>query len=455
MKLKHILIAVGGLIVLLLILKVTGVIGGEKIEQVTVDKASDRTVVETVTASGKIQPETEVKLSSEVSGEVTELLVKEGDIVKKGQLLCKVRPDVLKSGYDRARASYSSQKAAVASSAQQLKQTEANFINAEATYKRNVELYKKKVISQAEFDSAKAAFLTAQANLEAAKQNLVGAKFGLEQSGANVQEASANLAKATIYAPVDGVISKLSVELGDRILGTAQFAGTEIMRISNLTSMEVNVDVNENDINRVNVGDSATIEVDAFADKKFKGIVTEIASSSKDVGAATTSVDQVTNFVVKIRILADSYTDVKGGAKDLPSPFRPGLSATVDIMSESVKGISVPIQAVYTGDKSKAGSAPEVKDAPPAAEGSDDKQKSKLADKTIKQYVFAFENGAVKQVEVTTGIQNDQFIIVKSGLKPGTEVVSGPYSAIQNRLKDGMKVEKTTKDQLFANPDKK
>ncbi len=219
--------------------------------------------------------------------------------------------------------------------------------------------------------------------------------------------------------------------------------------------MEVNVDVNENDINRVNVGDSAMIEVDAFADKKFKGIVTEIASSSKDVGTTTTSVDQVTNFVVKIRILAESYTDVKGGAKDLPSPFRPGLSATVDIMSESVKGLSVPIQAVYTGDKSKGGSNAEVKDAPPASDGADDKQKSKLADKTVKQYVFVVDSGMVKQTEVTTGIQNDQYIIVKSGVKPGMEVVSGPYSAIQNRLKDGMKVEKTSKDQLFANPAKK
>jgi len=451
MKLKHILIAVGVIIALLIVLKVTGAIGGEKLEKVTVDKAADRTVVETVTASGKIQPETEVKLSSEVSGEVTELLVKEGDIVKKGQLLCKVRPDVLKSGYDRARASYSSQKAAVAASEQQLKQTQANFVNAEATYKRNVELHKKKVISASEFDAAQAAYTTAKTNLEAAKQNLIGARFGLEQSGANVQEASANLAKATIFAPVDGVISKLSVELGDRILGTAQFAGTEIMRISNLSSMEVDVDVNENDINRVNVGDSAIIEVDAFADKKFRGVVTEIASSSKDVGtAAATSVDQVTNFLVKIRIVPESYTNVKGGAKDLPSPFRPGLSATVDIQSESVKGLSVPIQAVFTTNNTKTAT-----DTKADTEGGADKQKSKLNDKTVKQYVYTFNNGTVKQVEVTTGIQNDQFIIVKSGLKSGTEIVTGPYSAIQNRLKDGAKVEKTTKDQLFAQPDKK
>ena len=448
MKLKPILITLGILIAVVVTLKLTGVIGGEKIEKVTIEKAAERVVTETVTASGKVQPETEVKLSSEVSGEVTELLVKEGDVVKKGQLLIKVRPDVLKSGYDRAVASYSSQKASVASALQVMKQNEGNFANADATYKRNVELFKKKVISASEFDAAKAAYLTAKTNLARSKEDYTAAKFQLEQSGANVQEANANLAKATIYAPVNGVISKLSVELGDRILGTAQMAGTEIMRISNLTTMEVNVDVNENDINRVNVGDSAKIEVDAFADKKFKGIVTEIASSSKDIGSTTTSVDQVTNFVVKIRILADSYEGVKGGAKDLPSPFRPGLSATVDIQSQSEKGLAIPIQSVFT----------ESKKAEEKSDGNDqnaDKQKTKLTDKTVKQFVYIFNAGTVKKAEVTTGIQDDQYIIIKTGLKAGQEVVSGPYSAIQNKLKDGMKVEKTTKDQLFVNPDKK
>ena len=448
MKLKPILIALGVIIALLVVAKLTGLIGGKKAEKVTVEKAADRKVIETVTASGKIQPETEVKLSSEVSGEVTELLVKEGDVVKKGQLLCKVRPDVLKSGYDRANASYSSQKASVASSQQMLAQSQGNMVNAEATYKRNVELFNKKVISASEFDAAKAAYLTAKTNLGRAKEDLTAAKFMLEQSGATVQEAGANLAKATIFAPVDGVISKLSVELGDRILGTAQMAGTEIMRISNLSSMEVNVDVNENDINRVNVGDSAVIEVDAFADKKFKGIVTEIASSSKDIGT-TTSVDQVTNFNVKVRIIADSYSDVKGGAKDLPSPFRPGLSATVDIESQSLKGLAVPIQCVFTEDASKAKKESETS----STETNSDKQKSKLTDKTVKQYVYLYTaTGTVKKAEVTTGIQNDQYIIVKSGLKAGQDVVTGPYSAIQNKLKDGMAVEKTTKDQLFASP---
>lgn len=453
MKLKHILIGVGVLLVLLVGAKLAGLIGGETTEKVTIEKAGDKKVVETVTASGKIQPETEVKLSSEVSGEVTELLVKEGDVVKKGQLLCKVRPDILQSGYERAVASYNSQKATVAASQQQLIQNQANFANSEATYKRNVELYNKKVISASEFDAAKAAYLTAKANLASAKENVTGAKFGLEQSGANVKEAGANLARTTIYSPVDGVVSKLSIELGDRILGTSQMAGTEIMRISNLTSMEVNVDVNENDINRVNVGDSATIEVDAFADKKFKGIVTEIASSSTSVGTATNSVDQVTNFSVKVRILADSYSSVKGGARDLPSPFRPGLSATVDIESESETSLSVPIQAVFTGDGAKSTD-------PMANAGNDqnqDKQKAKLNDKKVKQYVYLFDDKAktVKKAEVTTGIQDDQYIIVKSGLKAGQKIVSGPYSAIQNKLKDGMKVEETTKENLFSADKKK
>ncbi|RZL31129.1 MAG: efflux RND transporter periplasmic adaptor subunit [Pedobacter sp.] len=449
MKLKHILIGVGVLLALLLVLKVTGVIGGEKIEKVTVEAAGNKKVVETVTASGKIQPVTEVKLSSEVSGEVTELLVKEGDVVKKGQLLCKVRPDILQSGYERAVASYNSQKATVASTQQQLVQNQANFVNAEATYKRNVELYNKKVISASEFDAAKAAYLTAKATLASAKENVTASKFGLEQSGANVKEAGANLARTTIYAPVDGVVSKLSIELGDRILGTAQNAGTEIMRISNLTTMEVNVDVNENDINRVNVGDSATIEVDAFADKKFKGVVTEIASSSTNVGTTTsTSVDQVTNFSVKVRIIADSYSAVKGGAKDLPSPFRPGLSATVDIESESENSLAVPIQAIFTGDKEKSASVA----ATSTNDQNQDKQKAKLNDKNIKQYVYLFDSktATVKKAVVTTGIQDDQYIIIKSGIKAGQEIVSGPYSAIQNKLKDGLKVEKTTKDKLFS-----
>ncbi|WP_316808208.1 efflux RND transporter periplasmic adaptor subunit [Pedobacter agri] len=446
MKLKHILITIGVIVAILVVLKLTGVIGGDKTEKVTTEKASDKTVVETVTASGKIQPETEVKLSSEVSGEVVELKVKEGDIVKAGQLLCKVRPDILQSGYERSVATYNAQKASVASAQQQLVQNQANFVNADATYKRNVELFNKKVISASEFDAAKAAFLTAKANLASAKENVTGAKFTLEQTGANVKEAGANLARTTIYAPADGVVSKLSIELGDRILGTSQMAGTEIMRISNLASMEVNVDVNENDITRVKVGDKASIEVDAFSDKKFRGVVTEIASSSTAVGTTTTSsVDQVTNFSVKIRI----SEEIEGKQQSI---FRPGMSATVDIESETVKGLAVPIQAVFT-ESGKSGDA----DKNQGNEENASKQKSKLTDKKVKQFVYSFDDKTkkVKKVEVTTGIQNDQFIIVKSGVKAGQEIVTGPYSAIQNKLKDGMIVEKTAKDQLFSKDGKK
>ncbi len=450
MKLKQILIGIGALLLVLIGLSLAGVIGKKQVEKVTVEAASQKTVIETVTASGKIQPETEVKLSSEVSGEVTELLVKEGDVVKKGQLLCKVRPDILQSSYERTVASYNAQKASVASAQQQLVQAQANFTNAEATYKRNVELYNKKVISAAEFDNAKASYLTAKSTLAAAKEGVTGAKFNLEQTGASVKEAGANLARTTIYAPVDGVVSKLSIELGDRILGTSQMAGTEIMRISNLNNMEVNVDVNENDINRVSLGDSATVEVDAFAGKKFRGVVTEIASSSTNVGSTTSSVDQVTNFSVKVRLLAESYNTVKGGAKDLPSPFRPGLSATVDIESEKVTSLAVPIQAIFTDVKSAS-------DEAKVEEKQEDNKKPKVADAEIKQFVYLFDDkeSTVKKAPVITGIQNDRFIIVKTGLKAGQKIVSGPYSAIQNKLKDGMKVEQTTKDKLFTGASKK
>jgi len=447
MKLKHIIIVIIAILAVLTVLALTGVIGGKKVEKVTVEKASDKMVVETVTASGKIQPETEVKLSSEVSGEVVELKVKEGDIVKKGQLLCKVRPDVLQSGYERTIASFNAQKASVAAAQQQLIQNQANFVNSEATYKRNVELFNKKVISASEFDAAKAAYLTSKANLASAKENVTGAKFTLDQTSANVKEAGANLAKATIYAPVDGVVSKLSIELGDRILGTSQMAGTEIMRISNLSSMEVNVDVNENDISRVKVGDRANIEVDAFSDQKFKGIVTEIASSSTAVGTSTsTSVDQVTNFSVKVRIS-------EGLAGKQQSIFRPGMSATVDIESASIKGLAIPIQAVFTDSKSNndASSSSDNNNS----QASSDKQKAKLTDKAIKQFVYVFINNKVKKSQVTTGIQNDRFIIIKSGIKAGDEVVTGPYSTIQNKLKDDMSVEKTSKDQLFSKEAKK
>lgn len=441
--LKYVLIGAGLLVVLAIAGNKMGWFGQGKEVQVAIDKAEKRTIVETVSASGKVQPEVEVKLSSEVSGEVVQLLVKEGDAVSKGQLLCKVRPDVLKSGYDRAMASLNSQRASLASSQQQLKQAEANFANTTSRFNRNKELFAKKVISVAEFDAAKAEYNAAKANLESVRQNVIGSRFGVDQSNAVVKEAGDNLAKASIYAPVDGVVSKLSVEKGERVVGTAQMAGTEIMRISNLNTMEVSVDVNESDINRVSLSDTAEIEVDAFQGKKFKGVVTEIASSANVVGA---SADQVTNFTVKVRILPESYSKLLRSGTSNPSPFRPGLSATVDIQTEKFSGFAVPIQSVTTREEKKVKIDP---DKPVKEDDNDEKEKVKSTE-PVKEYVFIYKDGKVKQVVVTTGIQDDTYIQILKGLKGGEEVVSRPFTAISKTLKDGMVVKKVDKEKLFS-----
>ncbi len=440
--LKYVFIAVGVLLVVAVAGNKLGWFGKGDITEIATEKAEERTITETVSASGKVQPEIEVKLSSEVSGEVVELLVKEGDVVKKGQLLCKVRPDILKSGYDRAVASLNSQKANLAATEQQLKQAQANFINTEARFKRNQELFQKKVISVAEFDAAKAEYDGAKANLEAVKQNVVGSRFGVQQSSAVVKEAGDNLARTTIYAPVDGVVSKLSVELGERVVGTAQMAGTEIMRISNLNSMEVSVDVNESDINRVSINDPADIEVDAFQGKKFKGMVTEIASSASVVGG---SADQVTNFTVKVRILPESYASLNTGNQKT-SPFRPGLSATVDIQTNQVKGLTVPIQSVTTRDDEKKKSEGESG----SSEMQSEEKKAKTDEAPVKEYVFVYKDGKVKQVVVKTGIQDDTNIQILSGIKAGEEVVAYPFTAISKTLKDGSQVKKTDKEKLMS-----
>ena len=448
--LKYVLIGAVVLVVVAVTGNKLGWFGKSDVVKVAVEKAEKRNIIETVSASGKVQPEVEVKLSAEVSGEVVELHVKEGDVVKKGQLLCKVRPDILQSGYDRAVASLNSQRAALASTQQQLRQSEANFTNIEARYKRNQELFSKKVISAAEFDAVKAEYMGAKASLESVRQNVVGARFGVEQSTAVVKEASANLARTTIYAPVDGVISKLSVELGDRILGTVQMAGTEIMRISNLSAMEVSVDVNESDINRVSIGDLADIEIDAFQSQKFKGEVTEIASSSNVVG---TSTDQVTNFTVKVRILPESYAKLLRADSDNPSPFRPGLSATVDIQTEQINGIAVPIQSVTIRDEKKENKDAEKATKPATETDTKAKSKDKNAE-PVKEYVFVYSAGKVKQVQVTTGIQDDTYILVKTGLKGSEEVVTLPFTAISKTLKDGSAVEKVDKEKLFKSEGK-
>ncbi len=443
---KYILIILGVLVVLLIVGKVTGVIGKSDKTQVATEKATVRDINETVSASGKIKPHVEVKISPEVSGEVVELPIKEGDVVKKGQLLCKIRPDILKSGYERAVASYNSQKASVGNSSQLLKQAEANYNNQLSIYNRDKTLFDNKVLTASEFDAAKASYESAKAGLEAAKQNVIGSTYGLAQSSASVKEAQDNLVKTTIYSPVDGVVSKLSIQKGERVLGTAQSAGTEIMTISDLSQLDVDVDVNENDINRIILGDSSKIEVDALQGKKFSGTVIEIGSAANVVG---TNADQVTNFTVKVRLDPKSYANLLVKSAPNPSPFRPGLTATVDIKTNHTHGLSVPIQSVTTRDDKKMDMGPK-KDA-----SSTTKPVKTANNAPTKEYVFVYNTGKVKQVMVTTGIQDDMYIQILSGLKPGDEVVAAPYPAISKTLKDGALVEKVDKAKLFTPTDSK
>jgi len=437
---KYVLIGSVVLLVLVIVANKMGWIGQGGTIKIATDKVVKRTVNEQVSASGKIQPETEVKLSSEVSGEIVELHVKEGDVVEQGQLLCRIRPDILQSGYERAVASLNQQRASLAAAEQQLKQLEASFAAIESQYNRNKALFDKKVITAAEFDQSQADYRSAVANLEAQRQNVLATRYGIDQSQAAVQEAGDNLARTSIFAPVDGVVSLLQVELGERVVGTAQMAGTEIMRIANMNSMEVNVEVNENDINRVALDNEATIEVDAFQGRQFKGVVTEIASSSTTAAAATgAGTDQVTNFNVKVRILPASYQDLLNEDEPNPSPFRPGLSATVEIHTRSDNGLAVPIQSVTTreaiaSDSTDVGQADARAGAGP---------------KKVREYVFVYDGaGTVKQVEVTTGIQDDMYIRVLSGLQEGDEVVSRPFNAISTTLRDGASVEKVDRSAL-------
>ncbi len=401
------------LIILAVIGKRKGWFGKEIIIKVSTEKVEKRNIVETITANGTIQPETEVKISPDVSGEIVELKIKEGEQVKKGDLLLKIKPDIYVSSLERAKAALNSAKS-------QLAQAQAQLIDKENTYKRNKILWEKKAISQAEYESTESAYKVAKANVDAAM-------FSIKSSEASVNEANENLFKTTIYAPMSGTISKLNVETGERVVGTIQMAGTEMLRIADLTKMEVVVDVNENDIIRVHLGDTAIVEVDAYLDHKFKGVVTEIANSANtsQQGVAT---DQVTSFNVKIRLLQSSYKDLIPEENPNYSPFRPGMSASVDIQTKKVFNIlTVPISAVTVKIDST----------------------NQDSDENKNEIVFLFNNGQAKIQKVKTGIQDNEYIEIKSGLKLGDEVISAPYDAISKFLEDGSKVKKVDKNKLF------
>ena len=431
MSKKTIFILLGsaiGLILLLVGLKKGGVIGNNDDSKIVeLSKVAQTTIVETVSATGKIQPEIEVKISSEVSGEVIALPVKEGQQVKKGDLLVRINPDLYESGVNRSVASMSTTKAG-------LSQADAQVKEAKANYDRNKKLFDKGIISKSEWDRIVSAYEVAVANKQSAY-------YQVQSASATVTEAKDNLGRTTIYAPADGTVSLLNVELGERVLGTQQMTGTEILRIANLNNMEVEVDVNENDIVKVSIGDSANIEVDAYLKREFKGIVTSISNSASTALTA----DQVTNFKVKVRILKESYQDLLEGKPANFSPFRPGMTATVDIITKRKENIvAVPISAVVIKDDTTS----VKKDIVAELEKKEQEQKG-TAPKSDKKYecVFVKVGDKAKLRVVKTGIQDDTNIEIISGLKSGEEIIIGPYTTVSKDLvsNDKIRVE-TEKD---------
>lgn len=415
--LKILLIVVAVLLIAAVLGKKQGWFGKAITVKVAVEKVASRSIVEAVTSNGKIQPETEVKISPDVSGEIVELHVKEGDHVEKGVLLFKIKPEIYVSARERASAAVSSSKA-------RLSQVEAQLIQAELSYNRSKSLWDEKTISQADFEQAEAQFKIAKAEKESAL-------FAVKSSEASLKEANENLIKTTVYSPMKGTISSLSVELGERVIGANMMTGTEVLRVADLNRMEVVVDVNENDIIRVKLGDTAIIEVDAYLDRDFTGIVTEIANSAKSAGLTA---DQVTNFPVRILILRESYQDLI--TERNPSPFRPGMSASVDIRtSRKLDVLTVPIQAVTTRT---------------------DTTKLKMSGiEEIRTIVFLSDGKYALARDVKTGIQDNTNIEILSGLTEGEEAIVQPFSAISKKLSDSTLIEVVKKEALFNTEKKK
>lgn len=404
------------------------------------------TIVEKVSASGKIQPEVEVKVSPDVSGEIVSLKVAEGDSVVAGQELLKIRPDNYVSLLARAEAQVNAMKASTEQSKAVLSQSEARLTKAKIDYDRNVRLHNDKVISDADFDQFQSAYAVAKQDLEAAKANVKAANYNVKSAEAAFKEAKTNLTKTTIYAPQSGIISKLNVELGERVVGTSQMAGTEMLRIANLNNMEVRVNVNENDITRVSLGDTVMIDVDAFSssDRKFMGVVYEVASSANSSGtAAAVSNDAVTEFEVKIRVLRSSYADLIQGK--LSYPLKPGMTASVEILTNRKSNIlTVPLASVTTrelgAEKKTEGDKPSEDGA--AVKTQDDANAERKRKENIREVVFVEEKGKVKQVEVKTGISDFEHIEIVSGLKDGQQIISGPYATVAKKLNAGDLVKK-------------
>jgi HlyD family secretion protein len=438
----------GGVVLLLggglAVAKQKGWIGKEPSTEVEFTKAKKADIIERVSASGKIQPEVEVKLSPDVSGEIVGLYVTEGDSVRAGQLLLKIKPDNYESLFARAEAQVNSARASVEQSKSGQSQSESRLLKAKIDYDRNKKLHDDKVISDADFDQFNSQYLVAKQDVESTKANVLAAEYNVKSSQAALKEARANLTKTTIYAPQSGTVSKLNVELGERVVGTSQMAGTELLRIANLNKMEVRVNVNENDITRVSMNDTVIIDVDSYSasGRKFKGVVYEIASSANGLGnsaaAAAVSSDAVTEFEVKIRVLRSSYSDLIVGKRSYP--LKPGMTASVEIITNRKMGVlSVPLATVTTRD-------PTLKPEGDKKEGEDNnnQEPEKVIKKDkIKEVVFVMDKDSkAKLREVKTGISDFENIEILSGLKEGETIISGPYITVSKKLKEGELVTK-------------
>ena len=421
MNKRNILIALGGLILVSVLIYIGKNRSRGELE-VNVGKVENRTIISTVSANGKIRPEAEVKISADVSGEITELYIEEGDTVKEGQLLLKINPDLYLTSRDRARAGVSSSQSNLKTSQAQLTQSQARLTEQEAAYTRNEQLYTDKVLSQAEYDAAKSTYAIAQSEVKAAQERISAARFGIQNSQATLTEANKTLGRTSIYAPSNGVVSALNNEKGERVVGTAQMAGTEIMVISNFNNMEVIVDVNENDILQVKKGDTSLVEVDAYSDRKFKGIVTEISKSANSSGVQM-STDQVTNFEVKVRLLKSSYVDL---LEVSTAPFLPGMSANVEIQTLVKDNIPcLPIEAVGTRVQEDSANI--------------------STEEELDEVVFSISKSKAVLNIVKTGIQDSRYIEIREGLKVGDKVIVGPYDAVSKKLDNDQKIKITEK----------
>ena len=447
---------IAAVVILLLVLKKTGVIGKEDGTKVSIEKVELKDITEIVTASGKVYPEVELKISPDISGEIVQLTVKEGDSVTKGQLLAMVYADIYATQRDQAAAGVNQQLAQVENASASLAASKARMDQAERQYQRQNQLYQDKVISKLEFEQAENTYQTTKADYNAALQIIKSGKAGVESARASLNRANKDLGRTSIMAPMNGVVSMLNVKKGERVVGNSMMAGTEIMRIADMRIIEVRVDVGENDIPKVSPGDTALVEVDAYTKRKFKGIVTQISSTNRGIGgtAITTSSD-VTKYEVRIRLMPESYADLIDPSRSNNFPFRPGMSANADIQTKThSKVLAIPINAVTTRDRSDTAAV--GKENKKSEAKADEKNQPKDGEEPVKntddldEVVFVMQkDGTVRRVKVRTDIQDLNYIEIVDGLKQGDEVVVGPYATVSKLLRTGMKVKVVPKEELF------